>query len=292
MSDQNELVLFQTADEQIKLNVSVDGETVWLNRNQIADLFDRDIKTISKHINNAISDELAGLSTVAKFATVQTEGNRTVERSIDYYNLDVIISVGYRVKSNRGLEFRRWANTVLKQYILKGYSINTNRIKQLGKVIKILKRAENSLDAKQVLSVIESYSVALNLLDDYDHQRIGKPQGSEATYILTYDECKQVITQMRFGAESDLFGNEKDESFNASIGAIYQTFDGKDVYRSTQEKAANLLYFVTKNHSFTDGNKRIAAMLFLTLVAITIMIAESKPEEKEAMVNLVMNFLE
>ncbi|MBK5262539.1 MAG: virulence protein RhuM/Fic/DOC family protein [Peptostreptococcaceae bacterium] len=309
MSDQNELVLFRTVDEQIKLDVSVDGETVWLNRLQMAELFERDVKTIGKHINNAIREELNDSSVVAKFATTAADG-KTYQ--VEHYNLDAIISVGYRVKSNRGLEFRRWANTVLKEHILNGYSINTNRIKQLGKVIKILKRAENSLDAKQVLSVIESYSVALNLLDDYDHQRIGKPQGSEATYILTYDECKQVITQMRFGAESDLFGNEKDESFNASIGAIYQTFDGKDVYRSTQEKAANLLYFVTKNHSFTDGNKRIAAMLFLyfldkndilftedgkiiednTLVAITIMIAESKPEEKEAMVNLVMNFLE
>ena len=309
MTDQNELVLFQTEDEQIKLSVPVGSESVWLNRIQMAALFGRDIKTIGKHINNALLEELNDSSVVAKFATTAADG-KTYQ--VDHYNLDVIISVGYRVKSNRGLEFRRWANTVLKEYILKGYSLNTNRIKQLGKVIKILRRAEKSLDSKQVLSVIESYSVALNLLDDYDHQRIGKPQGSEATYILTYDECKQVIAKMRFGAESDLFGNEKDESFNASIGAIYQTFDGRDVYKSLQEKAANLLYLITKNHSFTDGNKRIAAMVFLyfldkngmlfteegkiiednTLVAITIMIAESKPEEKEAMVNLVMNFLE
>jgi prophage maintenance system killer protein len=232
--------------------------------------------------------------------------------NVRYYNLDVIISIGYRVKSKRGVEFRKWANSILKEHIIKGYSINKNRMQQIGKIVKILKRAENRLDAKQVLSVIESYSAALNLLDDYDHQRIEKPQGTEATYIITYDECRQVIAQMRFGAESDWFGNEKDESFNASIGTIYQTFDGHDVYKSTQEKAANLLYFITKNHSFTDGNKRIAAMIFLyfldkndllfsdgkklmednTLVAITIMIAESKPEEKEAMVNLVMNFLE
>lgn len=309
MSEQNELVLFQTADEQIKLSVSIDGETVWLNRLQMASLFERDIKTIGKHINNAIREELNENSVVAKFATTAADGKIY---QVDHYNLDTIISVGYRVKSNRGLEFRRWANTILKEHILNGYSINTNRIKQLGKIIKILKRSENRLDTKQVLSVIESYSAALNLLDDYDHQRIGKPQGTEATYILAYDECKQVISQMRFAAESDLFGNEKDESFNASIGSIYQTFDGHDVYKSLQEKAANLLYFITKNHSFTDGNKRIAAMIFLyfldkngmlfteegkiiednTLVAITIMIAESKPEEKEAMVNLVMNFLE
>ena len=309
MSDQNELVLFQTADEQIKLNVSVDGETVWLNRLQMASLFERDVKTIGKHINNAIREELNENSVVAKFATTAADG-KTYQ--VDHYNLDVIISVGYRVKSKRGVEFRKWANTVLKEYILKGYSINASRIQQLGKIVKIMKRAENRLDAKQVLNVIETYSAALNLLDDYDHQRIGKPQGTEASYILTYDECKQVIAQMRFGAESDLFGNEKDESFNASIGAIYQTFDGHDVYESLQEKAGNLLYFITKNHSFTDGNKRIAAMVFLyfldkngmlfteegkiiednTLVAITIMIAESKPEEKEAMVNLVMNFLD
>ncbi len=308
MTDQNELVLFQTEDEQIKLFVPLGSDSVWLNRMQMAALFGRDIKTIGKHINSALLEELNDSSVVAKFATTAADG-KTYQ--VDHYNLDVIISVGYRVKSNRGLEFRRWANTVLKEYILKGYSINTDRIKQLGKVIKILKRAENRLDAKQVLSVIESYSAALNLLDDYDHQRIKKPQGTEATYIITYDECRQVIAQMRFGAESDLFGNEKDESFNASIGAIYQTFDGHDVYKSTQEKAANLLYFITKNHSFSDGNKRIAAMIFLyfldkndllfsdgektiednTLVAITIMIAESKPEEKEAMVNLVMNFL-
>jgi len=190
MSDQNELVLFRTVDEQIKLDVSVDGETVWLNRLQMAELFGRDVKTIGKHINNAIREELNDSSVVAKFATTAADG-KTYQ--VEHYNLDTIISVGYRVKSNRGLEFRRWANTVLKEHILNGYSINTNRIKQLGKVIKILKRAENSLDAKQVLSVIESYSVALNLLDDYDHQRIGKPKGTEATYILTYDECKQVI---------------------------------------------------------------------------------------------------
>lgn len=310
MSDQNELVLFQTIDEQVKLDVAIEGETVWLSQQQMVELFNTTKQNISLHINNCFREgELDPDSVVKDSLTTALDGKMY---NVRYYNLDVVISVGYRVKSNRGLEFRRWANTVLKEHILKGYSINTNRIKQLGKVIKILKRAENSLDAKQVLSVIESYSVALNLLDDYDHQRIEKPQGSESTYILTYDECKQVITQMKFGAESDLFGNEKDESFHASIGAIYQTFGGKDVYKSTQEKAANLLYFVTKNHSFTDGNKRIAAMLFLyfldkndilfteegkiiednTLVAITIMIAESKPEEKEAMVNLVMNFLE
>ena len=276
----------------------------------MAELFERDVKTIGKHINNALTEELLNdESTVAKIATVQMEGTRKVERYIEYYSLDVIISVGYRVKSKRGVEFRRWANSVLKQYILKGYAVNDNRIKQLGEVIRIMKRTENELDSKQVLSVIEKYSNALDLLDSYDHQNMTRPKGNEATYVLSYDECMQVIQSMRFGDESDLFGKEKDDSFKGSIGNIYQSFGGSDVYKSLEEKVANLLYFVTKNHSFYDGNKRIAATMFLyfldkndalffegkkriedaTLVALTIMIAESRAEEKEMMVSVVMN---
>ena len=295
----------------MKLEVNLENETVWLNRNQMSELFDRDVKTIGKHINNALKEELSGdnSSTVAKFATVQIEGGREVERNIEYYNLDVIISVGYRVKSKRGVEFRRWANSVLKQYILKGYAVNDHRIRQLGEVIRVLKRTENELDSKQVLSVIEKYSNALDLLDSYDHQNMTRPKGNETTYILQYEECMEVIQSMRFGNESDLFGKEKDGSFKGSIGNIYQSFDGVDVYESLEEKAANLLYFVTKNHSFFDGNKRIAATMFLyfldknnallvdgkkkiedtTLVALTIMIAESRPEEKEMMISVVMN---
>ena len=250
-------------------------------------------------------------STVANFATVQMEGNRKVERNIEFYNLDVIISVGYRVKSKRGVEFRRWANSVLKQYILKGYAVNDRRVAQLGEVIRIMKRTENTLDSKQVLTVIEKYSEALELLDSYDHQNMARPKGSDATYVLTYEECMEVISNMRFGDESDLFGREKDDSFRGSIGNIYQSFDGKELYPSLEEKAAHLLYFVTKNHSFLDGNKRIAATMFLyfldrngvlfaegekliddhTLVALTIMIAESKPEEKEMMITVIMNCL-
>lgn len=227
----------------------------------------------------------------------------------EYYNLDVIISVGYRVKSKRGVEFRRWANSVLKQYILKGYAVNDNRIKQLGEVIRIMKRTENELDSRQVLSVIEKYSSALDLLDSYDHQSMTRPEGNRATYVLTYEECMDVIQSMRFGDESDLFGKEKDDSFKGSIGNIYQSFGGIDIYESLEEKAANLLYLVTKNHSFFDGNKRIAATMFLyfldknevlfidgqkkiedaTLVALTIMIAESRPEEKEMMISVIMN---
>ena len=183
--NRNEIIIFETEDHQVKLPVTVEGETVWLNRNQMSELFDRDIKTIGKHINNALKEELSvDNSTVAKFATVQIEGEREVERNIEYYSLDVIISVGYRVKSKRGVEFRRWANSVLKQYILKGYAVNDNRIKQLGEVIRIMKRTENELDSKQVLSVIEKYSNALDLLDSYDHQNMTRPKGSEATYVL------------------------------------------------------------------------------------------------------------
>lgn len=306
----NEIVIFETEDKLITIPVAVENETVWLNRNQMAELFDRDVKTIGKHINNALKEELAyDEATVAKFATVQKEGEREVERQIEYYNLDVIISVGYRVKSKRGVEFRRWANSVLKQYILKGYAVNDSRIRQLGEVIRIMKRTENELDGRQVLSVIERYSSALDLLDSYDHQNMIRPEGNRATYVLTYEECMNVIQSMRFGDESDLFGKEKDDSFKGSIGNIYQSFGGVDIYESLEEKAANLLYFVTKNHSFFDGNKRIAATMFLyfldknealfadgkkkiedaTLVALTIMIAESRPEEKEMMISVIMN---
>ena len=201
---------------------------------------------------------------------------------------------------------------MLKQYILKGYAVNNNRINQLGEVIRIMKRTENALDSKQVLSVIERYSVALALLDSYDHQTMTRPKGNETVYVLTYEECREVIATMRFGDESDLFGKEKDDSFKGSIGNIYQSFAGQEIYESLEEKAANLLYFVTKNHSFYDGNKRIAATMFLhfldrngalfdegrkriddrTLVALTIMIAESKPDEKEMMISVVMNCLQ
>ena len=304
----NELILFETEDRSVTLTVPVNQEMVWLSRNQMAELFDRDIKTIGKHINNALREELDN-STVAKFATVQNEGGREVERLIEYYNLDVIISVGYRVKSKRGVEFRKWANSVLRQYILRGYAVNNNRIAQLGEVIQIMKRTQNSLDSKQVLSVIERYSTALDLLDAYDHQNMSRPKGNAATYVLTYEECMDIIASMRFGDESDIFGKEKDGSFEGSIGNIYQSFAGHDLYPTLEEKAAHLLYFVTKNHSFFDGNKRIAATIFLyfldrngvlfidgektiddhTLVALTIMIAESKPDEMEMMITVIMN---
>ncbi len=308
----DKIILFESADKTVKLDVPMQDDSVWLNRQQLATLFGRDVKTIGKHVNNALLEELDGdNSTVANFATVQIEGSREVRRLVEYYNLDVIISVGYRVKSQRGVEFRRWANKVLKDYILKGYAVNQNRLMQLSQVVEIMKSNETSLDSKQILSVIEQYTNALDLLDDYDHQRIKKPAGSSAVYIITYEECKALISQMRFGSESELFGIEKDDSFHGSISNIYQSFSGVEIYPSVEEKAANLLYFVTKNHSFSDGNKRIAAAVFLyfldkngilfrndtkriadhTLVAIIIMIAESRPDEKEIMIKLVMNFL-
>ena len=310
--EKTDIVLFETKDKSVSLPVEVKDETVWLNRNQMSELFDRDVKTIGKHINNAFKEELDKAATVAKFATVQYEGEREVTRYIEYYNLDVIISVGYRVKSNRGVEFRRWANSVLQQYILQGYAVNQKRIQQLGDVIRIMKRTEDELDSKRILSVIERYNNTLDLLDAYDHQTLKRPKGNQATHVLTYDECMSVIQKTRFGDESDLFGREKDDSFKGSIGNIYQSFDGHEVYESLEEKAANLLYFITKNHSFHDGNKRIAATIFLyfldkndaliyegqkriadvTLVALTIMIAESRPDEKEMMISVVMNCMQ
>ena len=307
----NELILFESQDKSISLNVPLRNDSVWLNRSQMAELFGRDVKTIGRHIANALREEIDAEAAVAKFATVQQEGDRTVERMIEFYNLDMIISVGYRVKSQRGVEFRKWANSVLRKYILQGYAVNHDRIKELGEVIRIMKRTQNQTDAQQVLAVIERYSTALDLLDDYDHQTMKRPEGNAATYVLTYEECRVVIDSMRFGNESSLFGNEKDDSFKGSIGNIYQSFGGQEVYPTLEEKAANLLYFVTKNHSFSDGNKRIAAAIFLyfldkngvlfddgkkliddhALVALTIMIAESKPEEKEMMISVIMNCL-
>ena len=302
----NEIVLFETVDNEVSLQVQMQDETVWLTQAQMVELFGRDVSVISRHINNVFKEGELDKKSNLHFLQIAN-----ADRPVTIYSLDVIISVGYRVKSQRGVEFRRWANSVLKDYILRGYAVNDKRINQLGKIVQIMKRAENQLDVQQVLSVVESYSTALDILDDYDHQTLAKPRGNRATYVLTYDECRSVIDKMTFVSDSNLFGNEKDESFKGSIGAIYQSFDGKDLYPSLEEKAANLLYFVTKNHSFSDGNKRIAATMFLyfldkngalfvegskriadfTLVALTIMIAESKPEEKEMMVNVIMNCL-
>ena len=213
--EKGEIVLFETSDKEIKLSVPIEQETVWLTQAQMTELFKRDISVISRHINN-----------IFKEAEVEKESNlhflqiANSDRPVAYYSLDVIISVGYRVKSKRGVEFRKWANSVLKQYILQGYAVNNKRINQLGEVIRIMRRTETELDGKQVLTVIEKYSEALELLDSYDHQNMTRPKGNTATYELSYDECREVITNMRFGDESELFGKEKDDSFQGSIGNI------------------------------------------------------------------------
>ena len=300
----NQLILFNSSDGKISVPVKIENDTVWLTQNQIMQLFERDQSVISRHINNTFKEELDKESNM-HFLHIPNS-----DRPVAFYSLDVIISVGYRVKSQRGVEFRRWANSVLKQYILQGYAVNELRLKQLDSTVKLLKRVKNDLDAEQVLTVIERYSAALDLLDDYDHQTMKRPAGQDATYVLTYEECRDVIEHMRFGNESALFGKEKDDSFKGSIGNIYQSFGGQELYPTLEEKAANLLYYVTKNHSFIDGNKRIAATMFLyfldrngilyddkgnktiddhTLVALTIMIAESRADEKEKMISVIMN---
>ena len=306
-----EEINFREGEFELSVRVEPQADTVWLNRQQMAQLFDRDVKTIGKHIQSALREELDN-STVAKFATVQLEGAREVERQVEYYNLDMIISVGYRVKSARGVQFRRWATNVLRQYLMQGYVCQQKRLQDLSTTIRVMKRVENKLDSAQILEVVQRYTRSLDLLDDYDHQRLQKPQGDTHAYVLTYEECRKLIDSMRYGDESSVFANEKDDSFKGSLGNIYQSFAGKDVYPSVQEKTANRLYLVTKNHAFSDGNKRIAAAVFLyflerngllfrdgekviadhTLVAMVVMIAESKPEEKETMVKLVMNFLD
>ena len=314
MSDKkNEIILFE--NQGVKLEVNVKDETVWLNREQIAKLFGRDIKTIGKHINNALKEELSDDdSVVAKFATTATDG-KTYQ--VEYYNLDMILSVGYRVKSKNGIIFRKWANKVLKDYMIKGYAVNQRRLEYLEKTIKLIDianriddRLEND-DAKEILKVIGEYSRALDMLDEYDHKTLKKPNGNVDTRVITYDDCITIINSLKYKEESELFGVERDKGLRAIIGNVYQSFSGQDIYSSIEEKAANLLYLVVKNHVFIDGNKRIAATLFIyflkfygilynengkvidnhTLTALTLLVAESNPKEKEVMIDLIMNFL-
>ena len=311
--EKNEIVLFESRDGAVTLPVPVRDESVWLTRMQMADLFDVTPQNITIHLKKVYAaGELEREATSKDFLRVQTEGGRQITRSVNCYNLDAIISVGYRVNSTRATQFRIWATRILKDYIVRGYAINRERMRQLGQTVEVMKRVANSLDVEQVLDVDNAYSTALDLLDGYDHQTIEKPKARGHSVELTYEECRRFIDSMKFAADSPLFGNEKDGSFKSALGAVYQSFGGKDLYPSSQEKAANLLYLVTKNHGFSDGNKRIAAGLFLyflkrnklllrkdgtkriadhTLVALTVMIAESKPQEKELMVNLVMTFL-
>lgn len=308
--ENNEIVLFETKDKEISLTVAVDKETVWLSANQMASLFERDEKTIRKHINNIFSEE--ELTKENNTHKLRVEG---VKQKVPFYTLDVIISVGYRVKSKRGIEFRQWANSVLKKYIIDGYAINEKRLAALKKTVEIQnKMLANALNVEEseVLKAVNLYTEALTLLDQYDHQSLIKPEGNLPIYRITYEDCKRMISCMEDSFHSDVFGVEKERGkVEGILAAVYQSVFGGDVYPSLEEKAANLLYFMIKDHPYADGCKRIAASLFLEflsrnnvlykddvkrisdgeLVAITLMIAESNPEEKEIMISLVMNFL-
>ena len=307
----NEIIIFENQD--VKLEVNMKDETVWLNAEQMAELFGRDSKTIRKHINNALQEECDN-SVVAKFATTAKDG-KTYQ--VDYYNLDMIISVGYRVNSRQGIEFRKWATNVLKDYMLKGYAVNQKRLEYLEKTIKLIDIAGridvklNGDEAQEIIRVINNYSNALNLLDDYDHKTLVKPKGTNSDERINYADCMNVVNKLRFNSDSKLFALERDKGLESIIGNIYGSFEGQDVYPSIEEKAANFLYLITKNHTFIDGNKRIAATLFIyfleyynilyknglqvidnnTLVAVTLLIAQSNPKEKDILIDLVMNFL-
>ena len=306
----NEIVLFETKDQEVKLAVSLENDTAWLSANQMALLFDRDEKTIRKHINNVFAEnELDRENNTQK---MRVDG---VKQKVPFYTLDVIISVGYRVKSQRGTEFRQWANRVLKQYILKGYAINEKRLAALNKTVEIQSKIiANTLELEEaeVLRAVNLYTEALVLLDQYDHQSLKKPNGNKPVYRITYEDCRNMINHMEDSFSSDVFGVEKEAGkVEGILAAVYQDVFGGEVYPSLEEKAANLLYFMIKDHPFADGCKRIAASLFLefldknealirdgqkvisdgALVAITLMIAESNPEEKDIMTTLVMNLL-
>ena len=315
----NEIVLFK--NQNVKLEVNMKDETVWLSLDQMAKLFGRDRTVITRHINNIFNDkELEKKEVCAKFAHTTQHGaltNKFQTRKLEYYNLDMIISVGYRVKSQNGIIFRKWATKILKEYMIKGYSVNQKRLEYLEKTVKLIDiagRIDTELkgnEAQEIIKVINNYSNALDLLDDYDHKRIIKPNGTKDNKQITYEDCLNIITKLRFSNDSDLFALERNQGLKEIIGTIYQSFDGKDLYPTIEEKAANFLYLIIKNHVFIDGNKRIAATLFIyflefynilyienkqiidnnTLVAITLLIAESNPKEKNILTDLVMNFL-
>ena len=325
MKEDQKIVIYQTEDGQTQIDVRLENETVWLTQAQMAELFETDRTSIVRHINNIYkADELERESTCAKIAQVQNEGSRIVRRTVPFFNLDMIISVGYRVNSKRGVKFRQWANKVLKDYLVKGYAVNERiRHEQIGELRQLVGMLGRTLQNQPVIStdetaalfeVVTDYTYALDTLDNYDYERLAIDKTTkEEPFHATYENAMEAINGLRekFGG-SVLFGNEKDDSFKSSIGQIYQTFGGEELYPSVEEKAAMLLYLVTKNHSFSDGNKRIAATLFLwflnnngilyrkdgskrladnTLVALTLMIAESKTEEKDVMVKVVVNLI-
>ena len=325
--EENNILIYKDENNAIQLDVKLDNGMIWVTRQQLATLFGRDYKTISKHINNAIKEELADEVVVAKFANTTQHGaieGKTQTHEIEYFNLEIVTSVGYRVKSNRGVQFRKWANRVLKDYLVKGYAINDRirreQISELRQLVQMVGRTiqtqqlEKNDENQALFDIVVDYTYALDTLDDYDYERLSiEKTTQEDRFHATYESAMEAIKALRekFGG-STLFGNEKDDSFKSSIGQIYQTFGGKELYPSVEEKAAMLLYLVTKNHSFSDGNKRIAATLFLwflnnngilyredgskrladnTLVALTLMIAESRTEEKDVMVKVVVNLI-
>ena len=319
MHNNNQIIIYQTDDDQTQIDVRLENETVWLTTHQMAMLFDREESNIRRHVINVFKEGELEKENNVHFLHVNG-----VKKPVPFYNLDVIISVGYRVKSQRGVQFRQWANRVLKQYLIKGYAINERlrheQISELRQLVQVVGRTlqhreqENTIETQDLLDVVVDYTYALDTLDNYDYERLTIDKTTKvAAFHATYENAMEQIQRLRdkFGA-SVLFGNEKDDSFKSSIGQIYQTFDGDELYPSVEEKAAMLLYLVTKNHSFSDGNKRIAATLFLwflnnnkilynsdgskriadsTLVALTLMIAESKTEEKDVMVKVVVNLI-
>lgn len=325
--ENDKIIIYKDENNSIQLDVKMDGDMIWLTRQQLATLFGRDYKTISKHINNALKEELADEVVVAKFANTTQHGaieGKTQTHELEYFNLEMVTSVGYRVKSSRGVQFRKWANKILKDYLVKGYAVNQRiHSEQMAELRQLVGMLGRTIQSQPVLStdetsalfeVVTDYSYALDTLDNYDYQRLTiEKTTKEEPFHATYENAMGEINRLRekFGG-SVLFGNEKDDSFKSSIGQIYQTFGGKELYPSVEEKAAMLLYLVTKNHSFSDGNKRIAATLFLwflngnrilyradgskripdnTLVALTLMIAESRTEEKDVMVKVVVNLI-
>jgi len=317
METKNSILIYESHDGSKKIDVNLQNNTIWLTQKQMAEIFEKDSDTIGLHIKNIYkTNELQREITTEKYSVVQLEGTRHVKRKLNFYNLDVIISVGYRVNSKKGTQFRIWANNVIKDHLVKGYSENKNRLNQLKKTVQLVTRTIESTEenSKDLISVLDDYTKALDILDDYDHQRIVKAKvSSKANFKIKYEDAINAIEQLRkkFGA-SDLFGNQKDDSFKSSIATIEQTFNGKELYTSIEEKAANLLYLVVKNHSFTDGNKRIAAWLFVwylnqnkhltnlkgnkkisnsTLVALTLMIAKSNPKEKDILINIIINLM-
>lgn len=315
----NEIIIFE--NQGVKLEVNMKDETVWLNQTQMANLFEKDRTVITKHINNILnSGELLKEEVSAKFAHTTKHGsmpNKTQTKEVIYYNLDMIISVGYRVNSKKGIAFRKWATSVLKDHLLKGYSINQKRLEFLEKKVKLIDIASrieddiNADEAKEIINVINEYNEALDLLDGYDHRTLKVPKGTKSDEVITYENCLDIISLLKFNNQSDIFALERNKGLSSVINNVYASFGGEDVYKTIEEKASNFLYLIIKNHVFIDGNKRIAATLFIyfleyyrilfkegkrvidnnTLVTLTLLIAESNPKEKQILIDLVMNFL-